>query len=186
MNVVVFGPVFVNVMIHVDGVFDEMGSNKGTVETSYSSEAVEIAIKLAKNNDVTFVSSLDTQADVYIRRKLKTHNINTEYIAYEQGGLGFKIQFDDPEDRVAEIMHYPSMKNVTRDLEIHEDEIFGNADAVIIYEIDPQIVELCKKHRVSIYRIPNEVYEDRMDDDDLLLIKDIPLIRPDTCEGILE
>ena len=57
---------------------------------------------------------------------------------------------------------------------------------MIIYDIDPQIIDLCKKHRVSIYRIPIEGYEERMDDDDLLLIKDIPLIRPDTCESILE
>ena len=84
---------YVNVKIDVEGSFDEAGSNTGRANTTYGSIFLTFAEALSDGNEVTFFTSLDTQAQVYILRKLRKHNINTDYIVHSDHGTGFNIEF---------------------------------------------------------------------------------------------
>lgn len=172
MKIVVIGPIFVNVNFYLDELFDVLGTNFGCAKSVYCSEAMNFAKKASADNDVIFLSSVDTEAEVFILKKLESFGINTQYMSHEAHGTGFKVTFTDLGPHC--IHSYPSLTCVNERLRTCGDEILNDADAVVLSYIDPEIVEICKAHRVRMYWLKDEFNSDRIDDSDWSVIKDLP------------
>lgn len=165
MKIVIVGSVYVNVNIKLSTDFDPLGSNKGEAETSYSSESIELAKKLADNgNEVIFISSIDTQCEPYVIRMLKAHNINCKYMCYEPNGTGFVVNFIDSD--VHTISSFARCSNVLQVIKDNKDDIFENASALILDYIDGNILGLSKSYKVPVYLLQDELASSEFDVDD--------------------
>ena len=145
--------------------FDPLGSNKGEAETSYSSNSIELAKKLAsEGNEVIFISSIDTQCEPYVIRMLKANNINCKYICYEPNGTGFVVNFVDSD--VHTISSFARCSNILQVIKDNKDDIFENASALILDHIDSDILDLSKSHKVPVYLLQDELASSEFDEDD--------------------
>ena len=92
-------------------------------------------------------------------RKLKNHKVNTDYIWKTRDGMGTWLAvFDNDGDVVASISKRPNLMPIVDILEKHGDEIFKNADSVILeIDIDKEIVKrvfkLARKHGKKVYSV---------------------------------
>lgn len=155
MNVAIFAPIFVTVKIKLDNKFNHIGSNAGQAITCYGGEAFDLATKLSVNNHVTYVTSIDSEADVDIVANCKYHDINVDYIVYEKGGTGYSIQFTGPDnDDISQtITHYPTLTAAKRNMmcaaSVHA--LFDRIDAMVITDIDKDIIAICKAYGVKVF-----------------------------------
>jgi pseudouridine kinase len=108
----------------------------------------------------TFVSLVDksgTGADVL--QKLKNHKVNTDYIRATHDGMGTWLAvFDNDGDVTASISKRPNLMPIADILDDHGDEIFQNADSVVVEidmdkEIIKRVFKLAKKHGKRIYAV---------------------------------
>lgn len=165
MKIVIVGSVYVNVNIKLSTDFDPLGSNKGEVETSYSSDSIELAKKLAdEGNEVIFISSIDTQCEPYVIRMLKAHNIDCKYMCYEPNGTGFVVNFVDSD--IHTVSSFARCSNVLQVIKDNKDDIFENTSALILDYIDGNILALSKSHEVPVYLLQDEPASFEFDIDD--------------------
>ena len=92
----------------------------------------------------TFVSLVDDDAmgdDVI--RKLERHKVDTRYMRKVKNGMGTWLAvFDQDGDVVASISKRPDHRPIEQILDEHGDEIFQDADSVVIeIDIDKEIVK---------------------------------------------
>ncbi len=179
MRIGVFGAVYVNVRIRVDGKFDELGMNEGHAVTSYSSQCVELAKKLSIENEVIFLTSLDTETEIYVLRLLKKYGIDTQYCTCGSHGMGFHIEFEDDDKREATIAGHPDLSGSVEMAKRFEDEIFEKLDIMITDEIDEDFIGLCEKHKVPVFIIAEESDLELMDDADVELLRNTTVVAPD-------
>lgn len=108
----------------------------------------------------TFVSLVDPSgsgADVI--RKLKTHKVNIDYIRVTPDGMGTWLAvFDNDGDVCASVSKRPQLRPIADILEKHGDEIFRDADSIIIeIDMDKEVVKqtfrLAKKYQKPIYAV---------------------------------
>lgn len=109
-------------------------------------------------------------------RKLNNHKVNTEYIQSAPNGMGTWLAvFDNNGDLAGSISQRPDLMPLLDVLEKKGDEIFANADSIIIEvdvdkEIVKKVVELCREaseeavrcgqqyeYRCGTSRFPSEV-----------------------------
>lgn len=161
MGIVVIGAVFVDVKGYPEDAFIPAGRNVGRVEQVHGGVGRNVAEDIA-NCELrpTFVSLVDdtgTGADVV--RKLKTHKACTDYIRATEDGMGTWLAvFDNDGDVVASISKRPDLRPIGDILKEQGDEIFANADSIIV-EIDmekdvvKQIFRLAQKHGKPVYAV---------------------------------
>ena len=161
MGIVVIGAVFVDVKGYPESSFVPTGRNVGRVEQIHGGVGRNVAEDVA-NCELrpTFVSLVDesgTGMDVV--RKLKSHKVNTDYIRATRDGMGTWLAvFGNDGDVCASISKRPNLLPIADTLEQRGDEIFRNADSIIIeIDIDKEIVKrtfaLAKKYRKKVYAV---------------------------------
>ena len=161
MGMVVIGAVFVDIKGYPTSAFIPTGRNAGRVEQIHGGVGRNAAEDIA-NCELrpTFVSLVDdsgTGADVV--RKLKSHRVNTDYIRKTRDGMGTWLAvFNDDGDVAASISQRPDLLPIAHTLEQDGDEIFRNADSVVIeIDMDKEIVkrvfQYARKYQKDVYAV---------------------------------
>ena len=161
MGIVVIGAVFVDIKGYPEAAFIPTGRNAGRVEQLHGGVGRNVAEDVA-NCELrpTFISLVDNSGigeDVI--RKLKNHKVNTDYIRATPDGLGTWLAvFDNDGDVYASVSKRPDLRPISDILDQHGDEIFRNADSVIM-EIDldketvKRIFRLAKKYGKKVFAV---------------------------------
>ena len=161
MGIVVIGAVFVDVKGYPDYAFIPTGRNAGRVERVHGGVGRNVAEDIA-NCELrpTFVSLVDESGDGYdVIAKLNNHKVNTRYIRRTRDGMGTWLAvFDNDGDVAASISKRPNLLPIVDILEDHGDEIFANADSIIVeIDIDKEIVKrvfkLARKYKKKVYSV---------------------------------
>ena len=161
MGIVVIGAVFVDIKGYPESAYIPAGRNVGRVEQIYGGVGRNVAEDVA-NCELrpTFVSLVDnTAVGADVVRKLKSHKVNTDYIRQTRDGMGTWLAvFDNDGDVTASISKRPDLMPIADILDQQGDEIFRDADSIIIeIDIDKEIVKrtfrLAKKYEKKIYAV---------------------------------
>lgn len=161
MGIVVIGAVFVDIKGYPEAAFVPTGRNVGKVEQVHGGVGRNVAEDIA-NCELrpTFISLVDESgAGVDVIRKLKSHKVNTDYIRQTRDGMGTWLAvFDNDGDVCASISKRPNLLPIADILDKCGDEIFSNADSIIIEicldkEIIKRTFRLAKKHNKRVYAV---------------------------------
>lgn len=159
MAIVVLGAVFVDIKGYPDAAFIPAGRNVGHVEYVHGGVSRNVAEDIA-NVELRpiFVSLVDESGEgADVLRKLNDHKVNTKYIRTVPDGMGTWLAiFSDDGDVYASISKRPSLKAIGEILEDQGDEIFAQADSVVL-ELDMEkgivkrVLQLAQKFNVPVY-----------------------------------
>lgn len=161
MGIVVSGAVFVDIKGFPDAKYIPDGRNVGHVEYIHGGVSRNVVEDIA-NIELrpTFLGIVDESAlgqDVI--RKLQNHKVNVDYIRTVPHGMGTWLAvFDNNGDLAGSISQRPNLMPIMDILEEKGDEIFENADSVVV-EIDmdkdliKKIVKLSEKHQKKLYGV---------------------------------
>ena len=161
MGIVVIGAVFVDVKGFPASQYIPQGRNVGWIEQVHGGFSRNVAEDIA-NVELrpTYVSLVDNNgAGEEVVRKLRSHKVNTDYIRSVPSGMGTWLAiFDHTGDVVGSISQRPDMTPLLQVLEEQGDEIFSNADSVIIEicldkEIVKKAFKLAKKYNKPVYAV---------------------------------
>ena len=161
MGIVVIGAVFVDIKGYPEAAFVPTGRNVGRVDQVHGGVGRNVAEDIA-NCELrpTFLSLVDdsgTGLDVV--RKLKSHKVNTDYIRTTRDGMGTWLAvFDNDGDVCASISKRPNLMPIADIMDEKGDEIFANADSIIIEIcIDKEIVKrtfrFAKKYNKKVFAV---------------------------------
>lgn len=161
MGIVVIGAVFVDIKGYPEGGFIPTGRNAGRVEQIHGGVGRNVAEDVA-NCELrpTFVSLVDdsgTGKDVL--RKLRRHKVNTDYIRSVPDGMGTWLAVFDPDgDVFASVSRRPDLRPICGILDEHGDEIFRDADSIIIeIDLDKEVVKrvfrLAQKYGKQVFAV---------------------------------
>ena len=161
MGIVVLGAVFVDIKGYPEGIYIPAGRNAGRVEQIYGGVSRNVTEDIA-NCELrpTFVSLVDdTAVGADVIRKLKNHKVNTQYMRQVPDGMGTWLAvFDQEGDVVASISKRPNLMPILNILEEKGDEIFSQADSIVIeVDMDKAIVKktlsMAKKYGKPVYGV---------------------------------
>ena len=161
MGIVVIGAVFVDIKGYPDDNFIPAGRNAGHVEQVHGGVARNVAEDIA-NCELrpTFVSLVDNSGTgLDVIRKLQDHKVDTRYIRVTNDGMGTWLAvFDNDGDVFGSISKRPDLKELIDVLDEQGDEIFSNADSIVIEicmekEIVKRVFKLAKKYNKKIYAV---------------------------------
>lgn len=145
MGIVVIGDVFIDIKGYSTSPYIPQGRNAGTIVQLHGGVGRNVVEDIANVElEPTFVSLVDDNAmgeDVI--QKLKRHKVNTDYMRKVENGMGTWLAvFDHEGDVVASISKRPDHRPVERILDECGDEIFKNADSIVIeIDTDKEIVK---------------------------------------------
>ena len=145
MGIVVIGDVFIDVKGYSTAPFIPGGRNAGVIQQIHGGVGRNVVEDIANIElKPTFVSLVDDDAmgdDVI--RKLERHTVDTRYMRKVKNGMGTWLAvFDQDGDVVASISKRPDHRPIEQILDEHGDEIFQDADSVVIeIDIDKEIVK---------------------------------------------
>ena len=161
MGIVVIGAVFVDIKGYPESNFIPSGRNAGRVEHVHGGVARNVAEDIAncelRPTFVSLVEDTGTGADVV--RKLKDHKVNTDYIRTTRDGMGTWLAvFDNDGDVYSSISKRPNLLPIADILDDHGDEIFRDADSVVLEicvdkEIVKRVFKLAKKYGIKVYAV---------------------------------
>lgn len=159
MGIVVIGATFVDIKGYPSSNYIPGGRNAGRVEIVHGGVCRNIAEDIA-NVELrpTFVSLVDeTAAGAEVVEKLERHRVNTRFIRRIPDGMGTWLAvFDNTGDVVASISKRPDLTEVGAILDEQGDEIFRDADGIVI-EIDmdksliKRILKYAEKYDIPIF-----------------------------------
>ena len=161
MGIVVIGAVFVDIKGYPESNFIPAGRNAGKVEQVHGGVARNVAEDIA-NCELrpTFVSLVDNSGTgIDVVRKLNDHKVDTRFIRQTADGMGTWLAvFDNDGDVYASISKRPDLMPIADILDEHGDEIFTNADSVVIEicidkEIVKRVFKLAKKHNKKVFAV---------------------------------
>lgn len=161
MGIVVIGAVFVDLKGYPEQNFIPNGRNAGRVERVHGGVGRNVAEDIA-NCELrpTFVSLVDESGDgADVIHKLQNHRVNTDYIWKTRDGMGTWLAvFDNDGDVAASISKRPDLMPIADILDRHGDEIFSNADSIIVeIDMDKDIVKrvfkLAKKYGKKVFSV---------------------------------
>ena len=161
MGIVVIGAIFVDIKGYPEDVYIPAGRNVGRVEQVHGGVGRNVAEDIA-NVELrpTFVSLVDDSgigADVV--NKLQSHKVNTDYIRSVRDGMGTWLAvFENDGDVVASISKRPDLMPIADILDQHGDEIFCDADSIIVEidmdkEIIKRVFKLAQKYNKRVYAV---------------------------------
>ena len=161
MSIVVIGAVFVDIKGYPESTYIPTGRNVGRVEQIHGGVGRNVVEDIA-NVELrpTFVSLVDkTGSGADVVRKLKSHKVNTDYVRVTKDGMGTWLAvFDNDGDVCASISKRPDLHPIADTLKEYGDEIFRNADSIIIeIDMDKDVVKqafrLADKYHKPIYAV---------------------------------
>lgn len=161
MGIVVLGAVFVDIKGYPLNVYIPGGRNNGRVEQVHGGVARNVAEDIA-NVELrpTFISLVDDSGmgdDVL--KKLQNHKINTNYIRKTKDGMGTWLAvFDNDGDVCASISKRPDLMPIVDILDTHGDEIFRDADSIVIeFDIEKEtikrVLKYAEKYKKAVYAV---------------------------------
>ena len=161
MGIVVIGAVFVDIKGYPEAGYVPTGRNVGKVEQVHGGVGRNVVEDIA-NCELrpTFLSLVDHSgigADVV--RKLKAHKVNTDFMKAVENGMGtWLVVFDNDGDVSASVSQRPDLKPIADILDLQGEEIFRNADSIIL-EIDldketvKRVLKLASKFKKPVYAV---------------------------------
>ena len=161
MAIVVIGTSFVDIKGFPTDVYIPAGRNAGNVEIIHGGVGRNVAEDIA-NLELrpVYVSMVDDSAQGRdVLNKLQNHKVNTDYIIEVKDGMGMWLAvFDETGDVVGSISKRPVMQPLANLIEDKGDEIFRNADSIVVeIDIDKNIVKsvirFAKKYNKKIYAL---------------------------------
>lgn len=161
MGIVVIGASFMDIKGFPHDVYIPDGRNAGRVEFIHGGVARNVAEDIA-NIELrpTFVSIVDdTPLGSAVLRKLQNHKVNTDYMLTLPDGMGTWLAvFDSNGDVAGSISKRPNMLPIADLLEEKGDEIFADADSVVLeVDLDKKIVkkvlELAGRHGTKLFAL---------------------------------
>ena len=135
MGIVVIGAVFVDIKGFPDDAYIPDGRNVGRIEYIHGGVCRNVAEDIANVKlRPTFISIVDDSAmGADVLKKLKNHRVDTRYIQTVPGGMGTWLAiFDNHGDLAGSISQRADLMPIMKVLEEHGDEIFSQADAIVI------------------------------------------------------
>ena len=161
MPIVVVGNVFVDIKGFPDNKYIPAGRNSGRVEMVHGGVGRNVAEDIA-NIELRprFVSMVDDTAQgAEVVSKLNNHKVDTRYVVSSPDGMGMWLAvFDGSGDIEAAISKRPDMEPMVRLLEEKGDEMFQDADSIVV-EIDldkdiiKQVFKYAKKYQKPVYAV---------------------------------
>ena len=161
MAMVVIGTVFVDIKGFPDDLYIPEGRNAGRVEIVHGGVGRNVAEDIA-NVELRprFVGMVDDTAEgAEVLRKLKNHNVNTDYVAVTQDGMGMWLAvFNNGGDIAGSISKRPTSDAMLRMLEEKGDEIFADADSIVIeIDLDKELIKTvfryAEKYHKKVYAV---------------------------------
>lgn len=161
MGIVVIGAVFVDIKGYPEAAYIPAGRNVGRVEQIYGGVGRNVVEDVA-NCELrpTFISLVDdTAIGADVVRRLSNHKVNTDYIRAVPDGMGTWLAiFDNDGDVTASISKRPDLMPIADILDQRGDEIFRDADSIIIeIDIEKEIVKktfkLAEKYGKRVYAV---------------------------------
>ena len=161
MAIVVVGAVFVDVKGFPEDLYLPTGRNAGSIEFVHGGVGRNVAEDIA-NVELrpTFVSVVDDSAQgAEVLRRLQKHKVNTDYIRAVPNGMGMWLAvFDGSGDLAGSISQRPDLSAIETILDERGDEIFQNADSVVIEAdvgkgIVKRALDLAEKYGKPVYGV---------------------------------
>ena len=158
---VVIGTVFVDIKGFPDDLYIPEGRNAGRVEIVHGGVGRNVAEDIA-NVELRprFVGMVDDTAEgAEVLRKLKNHKVNTDYVAVTQDGMGMWLAvFNNGGDIAGSISKRPTSDAMLRMLEEKGDEIFADADSIVIeIDLDKELIKTvfryAEKYHKKVYAV---------------------------------
>ncbi len=145
IGIAVMGAVFVDIKGYPLSQYYPGGRNAGRVLQVHGGVSRNIAEDIANIElEPTYISVVDNSGiSTDVIEKLKRHRVNTDYISRTDDGLGTWLAiFDHNGDVVGSISKRPDLSGIMTTLEKFGDEIFSNADSIIVeIDMEPQIMK---------------------------------------------
>lgn len=156
MAMVVIGTVFVDIKGFPDDLYIPEGRNAGRVEIVHGGVGRNVAEDIA-NVELRprFVGMVDDTAEgAEVLRKLKNHKVNTDYVAVTQDGMGMWLAvFNNGGDIAGSISKRPTSDAMLRMLEEKGDEIFADADNIVIeIDLDKELIKTVFKYAEKYHK----------------------------------
>lgn len=161
MGIVVIGATFVDIKGFPNDTYIPDGRNAGRVEYIHGGVARNVVEDIA-NMELrpTFLGIVDdTPMGSDVVHKLQNHKVNTDYIQVLPDGMGTWLAVFDSDGNVAgSISKRPNLLPILDLLEEKGDEIFSQADSVVL-EVDidkatvKKVFELAEKYGVKTYAV---------------------------------
>ena len=156
MAMVVIGTVFVDIKGFPDDLYIPEGRNAGRVEIVHGGVGRNVAEDIA-NVELRprFVGMVDDTAEgAEVLRKLKNHKVNTDYVAVTQDGMGMWLAvFNNGGDIAGSISKRPTSDAMLRMLEDKGDEIFADADSIVIeIDLDKELIKTVFKYAEKYHK----------------------------------
>ncbi len=161
MGIVVIGAVFVDIKGFPIDNYIPNGRNAGTVEYIHGGVSRNVVENIA-NIELrpTFVSLLDENAmGAEVAHKLRNHKVNIDYVRTVPDGMGTWLTvFDSSGDVAGSISKRPDLMPILDVLEEHGDEIFRDADSIVVEidinkEIIKKVFDLADKYGKKVYAV---------------------------------
>ena len=161
MPIVVVGNVFVDIKGFPDNKYIPAGRNAGWVEIVHGGVGRNVAEDIA-NVELRprFVSMVSDDAQgSEVLQKLQRHKVDTRFVAQVPDGMGIWLAIHDAQgDIVSSISKRPNMDAMVELLEEHGDEIFADADSVIVEidmdkEVIKQVFRFARKYGKRVYAV---------------------------------
>ena len=161
MAMVVIGTVLVYIKGFPDDMYIPEGRNAGRVEIVHGGVGRNVAEDIA-NVELRprFVGMVDDTAEgAEVLRKLKNHKVNTDYVAVTQDGMGMWLAvFNNGGDIAGSISKRPTSDAMLRMLEEKGDEIFADADSIVIeIDLDKELIKTvfryAEKYHKKVYAV---------------------------------
>ncbi|MBR4078519.1 MAG: carbohydrate kinase family protein [Oscillospiraceae bacterium] len=159
MGILVIGAVFVDIKGFPHQQYIPTGRNVGRIEYVHGGVARNVVEDIA-NMELrpTFLSIVDdTPMGSAVVEKLKNHKVNCQYVQTIPDGMGtWLVVFDNSGDVAGSISKRPIMRPLIDILEEKGDEIFANADSIVLEvdlekELVKKVLELGKKHNKKLF-----------------------------------
>lgn len=156
MAMVVIGTVFVDIKGFPDDLYIPEGRNAGRVEIVHGGVGRNVVEDIA-NVELRprFVGMVDDTAEgAEVLRKLKNHKVNTDYVAVTQDGMGMWLAvFNNGGDIAGSISKRPTSDAMLRMLEEKGDEIFADADSIVIeIDLDKELIKTVFKYAEKYHK----------------------------------
>ena len=161
MPIVVVGNVFVDIKGFPDNKYIPAGRNAGSVEIVHGGVGRNLVEDIA-NVELRprFVSMVDDSAEgSEVIRKLQNHKVDTRYVAQVPDGMGMWLAvFDTTGDIVSSISKRPRMDAMLELLEQKGDEIFADADSIVVeIDMDKEIIKkvlgFAEKYQKKVFAV---------------------------------
>ena len=161
MAIVVIGTIFVDIKGFPDNVYIPTGRNKGRVETIHGGVGRNVVEDIANVElQPRFVSLVeDSDMGRAVISKLNKHKVDTQYVLEDPNGMGIYLAiFDESGDVAGSVSQRPVMLPLAELIEEKGDEIFADADSIVIeIDIDKEVLkptlQFAKKYNKPVYAV---------------------------------